>query len=163
MKIPTKEECLKVLNLNKVPENIVGHLQTVHDFSMKVCNLLEGRGIKINKKLVAAAALLHDVFKLKSENHEIEGANYIESLGYKEIADIIIKHGLKNLHDPKFQPKSWEEKAVFYADKRCNGKMVVSVDERFEDIKQRYKKEGVEPELKFTKKIEEEILQGRNI
>lgn len=108
MKIPTKEECLNILKENKVPDNIVSHLKTVYEFSMKVVDVLESKGIKVNRNLVAAAALLHDIRKLE-QGHEIKGADYIEFLGYAEVANVIRKHGLSNLHKEEFIPKTWEE------------------------------------------------------
>lgn len=163
MEIPSKKECIRLLELNGVPQNIIAHLNAVHDFSMKVCDAVEKRKIKVDRKVVAAASLLHDIYKAKSQHHELEGADYIESLGYKEVAQIIRRHGLINLHKEEFQPKTWEEKIVFYSDKKCKGNKIVSVDERFEGIKQTYKREIVEPELQFTKKIEKELLGDEEI
>ena len=165
MKIPSKEECVKILKQNNVPDNIIAHTRAVCDFSMKVCDLLEKRVIKINRNLVAAASLLHDVKKLAPREHEIEGAGYISSLGYAEVGILIKKHGLKHLFEDEFMPKTWEEKIVFYADKRVTNDRIVSVDERFEYIKQRYFRpatkdlnKNIEQELKFTKKIEKVLL-----
>ena len=163
MKIPTREECLKILKDNRVPDNIIAHVKVVCDFSMKVVDILEKRGIKVNRELVAAGALLHDVKKLSEGEHELEGARLMESMGYPEVAQLIKKHGLKYCHDEEYKPKSWEEKAVFYSDKRVKYDKVVGVDERFEYIKQRYKKEHVEEEIKLTKEIEEELLSDEKI
>ena len=163
IKIPTRDECIKLLKANNVPDNIIAHLMAVCDVSMKVCDFLEKRKIKVNRGLVAAASLLHDIKKLQPGEHEIEGANYVSSLGYPEVAVLIKKHGLKHCHESKLRPKTWEEKIVFYADKRVNGNNVVSVDERFEYIKQRYKKEDVEKEVKLTKDFEKELLVDEKI
>ena len=157
-KIPTKSQCLKILKDNNVPDNIIAHLNAVHDFSLKICDLLEKRGIKVNRDLAAAGALLHDINKLSPNDHVVEGYEYVKSLGYPEVAEIIKKHGLANLDNPEFVPKTWEEKIVFYADKRVKNDKVVSLDERFEYIKQKYKSENIEQELNFTKKIEKELL-----
>ncbi len=158
MKIPTKEECIRLLKDNKVPDNIIAHTKKVCEFSLKVCDSLEERGIKVNRNLVAAAALLHDIKKLKPGEHEIEGAKYIKSLGYPEVAVLIKKHGLKQSFNEEFIPKTWEEKIVFYSDKRVKNDRAVSIDERFEYIKQTYKREDVEKEIRFTKDIEKELL-----
>src|SRR3989338_2796142 len=163
MKIPTKEECLKILKDNNVPDNIIAHTKKVCEFSLKVCGVLEERGIKVNRKLVAAAALLHDIKKLKPGDHEIEGANYISSLGYPEVGNLIKKHGLKHSFTDEFIPKTWEEKIIFYSDKRVKNDKVVSIDERFEYIKQTYKREDVEKEIKFTKEIEKELLGNKRL
>src|SRR3989344_6675190 len=151
MKIPTREECIRLLKLNNVPDNIIAHTKKVCEFSLKVCGELEERGIKVNKDLVAAAALLHDIKKLDSGEHEIEGAKYIESLGYPEVGNLIKKHGLKHSFKDEFMPKTWEEKIIFYSDKRVKNDKIVSIDERFEYIMQRYKRNIVDKEIKLTK------------
>ena len=110
MKLPTKEECIELLRKNNVPANIIAHTQAVCDFSMKVCDVLQKRNINVNRKLVAAAALLHDIKKREPGEHEIEGAKYIESLGYREVAVLIKRHGLKHSFYEEFRPKTWEEK-----------------------------------------------------
>ena len=156
MNLPTTEESLKILKDN-VPDNVISHLKAVCDFSEKVMDIVEKRGIKINRELVKAAALLHDVKKL-SPNHEFTGSEYIKSLGYPEVAVLIKKHGLSKLDDEDFIPKTWEEKIIFYSDKRLKNDKIVSVDERFEDIRKRYKRDIVEHEYQLTKKIEKELL-----
>ena len=163
MILPTKQECLKILKDNNVPANIIAHVNAVCDFSMKIAGLLEKKGINVNRDLVAAGALLHDVRKLSPNNHVIEGCKLVKSLGFPEVALIIKKHGLYKLDDEEFLPRTWEEKIVFYADKRIKNDKVVSVDERFEYIRKRYKKENVEKEINFTKKIEKELLGTENL
>ena len=158
MIIPTKEECLNMLEKENVPSNIISHLKAVHDFSTKICDVLEKRGIQVNRNLVAAGALLHDIRKTSPNDHIIEGYELVKSLGYPEVAEVIKKHGLMHIDNGEFVPKTWEEKVVFYADKRCRGNKVVNLEERFEYIKQRYKKERVDLEISFTKKIEKELL-----
>ena len=162
MNIPTKEECLEILKREKVPDNIVAHVKTVHDFSMKVVDFLEKKCIKVNRKLVAAGALLHDVKKITKGDHIKEGYELVKSLGFPEVAEVIRKHGLQHLGDGSYEPKTCEEKIVFYADKRCKGNKVVSVNERFGYVRQRYNHYDVEKELEFTKKIEEELF-GKDV
>ena len=155
IKIPTRDECIKLLKANNVPANIIAHTSAVCDFSMKVCDILERKSIKVNRDLVAAAALLHDIKKLEPGEHEIEGAKYIESLGYPEVGKLIKKHGLKRCHLKEFYPVTWEEKIIFYSDKRVKNNKVVSVDERFEYIKQTY----FRPAKDLNKDSGSEILQ----
>lgn len=163
MIIPTREECLKILKDNNVPDNIIAHSNLVCDVALKIADLLEKRGIKVNKGLVAAGALLHDVKKTSQNDHVIEGFKLLKSLGFEEVAEVMKKHGLYNFDKEEFVPKTWEEKIVFYADKRVKNDRIVSVDERFEYIKQRYKKEDIEKELNFTKNIEKELLGDEKI
>lgn len=156
MNIPTREESMRILRKN-VPDNIIAHLKAVSEFSEKMMDTLEKKGIKVNRELVRAAALLHDVRKMEP-NHETKGAEYIKSLGYPEVANLISKHGLAKLGDENFIPKTWEEKIVFYSDKRLKDDKIVSVDERFADIRKRYKRDIIEHEFQLTKKIEKELL-----
>ena len=163
MIIPTKEECLKILQENNVPDNIIAHSKLVCNVAMKIVDLLEKKGININSDLVAAGALLHDVKKLSPNDHIIDGHEFIKSLGFPEVALLIKKHGLVHVQDEEFIPASWEEKIVFYSDKRVKNDKIVSVDERFEYIRKRYKREEVEQEMEFTKKIEKELIGDEKI
>ena len=163
MTIPTRKECLNLLKQNNVPSNIVAHLNAVCEFSLKICDLLERGGISVNKDLVVAGALLHDLKKLSQNDHVIEGFEYAKSIGFPDVAEIIKRHGLAHLDNPDFIPSAWEEKIVFYADKRVKNDRIVSIEERFEYIKQRYKKDDVKKELEFTKKIEKELLGNEKI
>ena len=163
MIIPTKDECFKILHDNKVPDNIIAHSKAVCDFAIKVADLLEDKGININKDLVVASALLHDIKKINSNDHLVEGYELIKSLGFPEVAVIVKKHGLVHVGKEEFTPNTWEEKTVFYADKRIKNDKIVSVDERFEYIKQRYKRQDVEKEFSFTKELEKELLGEEKI
>lgn len=163
MIIPTKQQCLKILKENSVPDNIIAHLNAVHDFSIQLCDVLEKRGIHVNRDLAASGALLHDIKKTSSNDHVIEGYEFIKSLGFPEVALLVRKHSLVHAQNKDFAPKTWEEKIVFYADKRVQGDKVVSIDERFEYARKRYKKPDIEEEFELTKKIEEELLGDEKI
>ena len=157
IKIPTKEECLDILTKNKTPSNVVEHCKTVCKFAEEIADKLIAKGININKKLVTAAALLHDVKKAK-ENHVVEGAKLIKSLGFPEVAEVMRKHSLYKLEEPDRQPKTFEEKIVFYADKRCIGNKTVSLKERFGALEKTYNID-LSKEFEFTKKVEEELTK----
>ncbi len=163
MIIPTKEECLKILKDNKVPDNIIAHSKAVCDIAMKIADLLEKRNINLNRDLVAAAALLHDIKKVNSSDHVIEGYEFIKSLGFPEVASVVRKHGLQHVNSEEFMPKSLAEKIVFYADKRVKNDKIVSVEQRFEYVKQRYNHYDVQKEYDFTKEIEKELLGEEKI
>jgi uncharacterized protein len=163
MKIPTKAQCFQILKDNSVPDNVIAHTSKVCEVSLKIADLLIKKGIGVNKDLVAAGALLHDVKKLSPNDHVIEGHDLMNSLGYSEVGQIIKKHGLANIDEEEFIPKTWEEKIVFYADKRVKNDKIVTVEKRFEYIKLRYKRKVIEKELNFTKAIEKELLQGEPI
>ncbi|MBI2650362.1 HD domain-containing protein [Candidatus Woesearchaeota archaeon] len=157
MNIPTKKECLILLNKNKTPSKIIGHSIAVCKVAENIAEKLTAKGMKLSKRLVIAAALLHDIERAKA-NHVIKGAALLKRMGFKEVSEVVKKHSLYKLQQKDKQPCTWEEKIVFYADKRVMGSKVVSLKKRFDALEKRY---GVElsKELSFTKKIEKELLK----
>jgi len=112
IKIPSRDECLDILNNNKTPSNVIEHCKTVCKVAEDVADKLIEKGNKVNKELVIAAALLHDVERVKDE-HIVKGVKLIKSLGYPEVAEVLGKHSLYK--QEKSPPKTFEEKIVFYA------------------------------------------------
>ncbi|MBS3105738.1 HDIG domain-containing protein [Candidatus Woesearchaeota archaeon] len=154
-KIPTKEECLILLNKNKTPSKVIKHSMAVCKLAESIAEKLITKGIKLNKKLIIAAALLHDIERAK-ENHVVKGANLLKRMGFREVSEVVKKHSLYKLQQKK-QPKTWEEKIVFYADKRVMGNNIVSLKKRFGALEKRYDVD-LSKEFAFTKKIEKELL-----
>lgn len=156
-KIPSKQECLAILAKNKTPSNVVEHCKAVCKVAEDVAEKLIKKGFKVNKELVVAAALLHDIERDKS-SHVIAGAKLIKSMGFPEVAEVARKHGLSKIKDENIQLKTVEEKIMFYADKRVNGNKIVSLSERIKDLEERYSRD-FSREFKVGKKIEEELMQ----
>ena len=156
-KIPTKEECIEILTKNKTPSQVIEHCKTVCKVAEEIADKLIAKGININKKLVTAAALLHDVERVKGD-HIAEGIKLLKSLGFPEVSRVIGKHSLYKIEEPERQPKTFEEKIIFYADKRCIGNKVVSLKERFDCLEKTYNM-NLSKEFEFTKKIEEELMR----
>ena len=157
MNIPSREQCLEILKNNKTPSNVIGHSKTVCKVAESIVKKLIKKGIKVNKELVIASALLHDIERHK-EDHVVKGAELIKKLGYPEIANVISKHTLYKVEMEENQPHTIEEKIVFYADKRVKNDKVVSLEERYDDLKKRHDVD-LSYEMEFTKKIGKELLQ----
>jgi putative nucleotidyltransferase with HDIG domain len=156
-KIPSKEECLDILNKNKTPSNVIEHSKVVCKVAEDVAEKLIKKGVNVNKELVVAAALLHDIERGK-DDHVIEGAKLLKSMGFCEISETTRKHSLHEIEKEKNQPLSAEEKILFYADKRVKGDKIVSLDKRKEDLEERYNRD-FSKEFEFAKKIERELLK----
>jgi putative nucleotidyltransferase with HDIG domain len=154
--IPSKEECLAILNKNKTPSNVIEHSKAVCEFASDLADKLAKKGFKINKKLVVAAALLHDIEREK-DDHVTAGTKLLKSMGFPEVAGVVEKHTLHGIEKSGKTLKAIEEKIVFYADKRTAGNKIVSLEERFEDLKKRYKRDFTK-EFEFAKKVGEELL-----
>ena len=157
MMIPSKEECLSILNKNKTPSNVIEHCKAVCKVAEEIADNLIKKGISVKKDLVVASALLHDVEREKKD-HIAAGAKLIKSIGFPEVAEVISKHSLYKIENPAQQPHTYEEKIIFYADKRAKGSKIVSLEERFADLKKRYDID-LKKEFEFAKKIEKELLQ----
>ena len=169
--IPSREKCFKLLKEYKVPENIVAHILQVNRVAMFLAKKLKEKGEKINLELVDAASLLHDLDKHMTFNedsgHGEKAAEILESLGFAEVAPIVRKHITTTvLRSPL---KTWEEKLVYYADMRVKGNKIVTVEERFEYLRERYgkKSEKAMQEINkaepLVKEIENEILSKAGV
>ncbi|MEM4662753.1 MAG: HDIG domain-containing protein [Candidatus Diapherotrites archaeon] len=139
--IPTERQCLEILKAHNVPKNIIKHSIKVKEFALDLCKMIKKRGLKVNEKLVVAAALLHDIDKAETLDstekiHGKVGAEKLEKMGMKSVADIVRTHLLESII--KGELKTMEQKIVFYADKRVLDDNVVSIEERYEYLKQRY-------------------------
>ncbi len=164
-KIPTPAECLALLEEYKTPQNIIAHCRKVCEVALRVVDILENRNVCVNRELVLAAALLHDICKMQPEHVKL-GADLIKKLGYPKVAEVMKTHGLEYIDEPEFIPQTIEQKVVFYADKRVAHDRMVTVGERFSDLKKRYaesvhvKNGNLQKEEVITKQIEAELLQG---
>ena len=158
IKIPSREECLKILKENNVPENVVRHSLKVAELALDIAKRLKARGINVDISLLEAAAILHDIMRSKKGDHAIEGARFIKGIGYEKVAETAKAHGLYNL--PKIKPETTEQKILFYADKRIIEDRIVSLKERFDDFRKRYPdyaEEKSETEYEFVKNIGMEL------
>lgn len=123
-------------------ENIVDHSLEVARVALFLSAELNRRGQKIDMPLVEASALLHDLTKTEclrtKEDHALTGSRLLKEIGYERIANIVAEH----IHLSKETDPSWisEEEVVNYADKRVQHDQIVSLEERFEDLKKRYGK-----------------------
>lgn len=88
-------------------------------------------GIAIDRRLVEAAAVLHDLDKalpakdpLRALGHGYAGAQWLTDHGYAELAAPVAQHPVSRLGlDPAYaaflEAASWEVRVVAYADKRA--------------------------------------------
>jgi len=140
--IPTREECLKMMVRHGMLENIIDHSLEVARVAIFLSVQLNKKGQRVDLPLVEAAALLHDLTKTEclqtKEDHAQTGSRLLKEIGYERIGDVIAEHiYLSKARDPD---RISEEEVVNYADKRVQHDRIVSLEERFEDLKKRYGK-----------------------
>ncbi len=106
---------------------------------------------KLDKKLLVAGALLHDidknVKKLPGERHPDAGVRILKEEWMEEVAALVATHSLHTIlagsdmiqhrgqafqkgQTPSIAPKTWEEKLLFLADKMVKDD-IIGVDARF--------------------------------
>lgn len=149
MLIPRKEQCLLLLSRVDMPDHIRDHSKLVCEVSLVLTDGLIAAGIEVNRQLVQASALLHDITKPRSfktgENHAQTGGQYLAHLGYAEVGEIVRQH--VTLDDYFVAATPDEAEVVNYADKRVLHDKVVPLDERMTYILHRYAKTKTRQEL----------------
>jgi putative nucleotidyltransferase with HDIG domain len=121
-------------------DNIVSHSIQVCRVALLIVDRLEQPGGRLNRSLVQAAALLHDITKTRSfstgEMHTETGGRLLEDLGYGEVGDIVRQHVKLDRYFDSFRVT--EAEVVNYADKRVLHDRIVSLTDRMDYIMRRY-------------------------
>jgi putative nucleotidyltransferase with HDIG domain len=147
MNMPSKNDCFQLMCEMQMPEHIVAHSLHVCRVAESLADHLKSKGIHLDRQLVQAAALLHDITKPRSfetaENHALTGGQLLVDLGYPEIGNLVRQHVRLDDHS---DPKRLSEAVIInYADKRVLHDRIVSLDERMRYIQEKY---GTQPEHK---------------
>ena len=149
------EECYQLMARYSMLPNIVEHSIQVMRVSQAMMDNLKDGG-SVDRDLVLAASLLHDITKTRSletkERHDTSGGELLRKLGFRRIAEIVEQHVVfKNLNR---QGRLEEREIMYYADKRVMHDRIVTIDERLHDLVERY---GVTEEIRGL------ILQNKNM
>ncbi len=160
--IPSREECLKLMGEYGMLENIISHSLKVAKVALFLSVELNKRGQKIDLGLVEAASLLHDLTKTEclktKQDHARTGCELLKKIGYEKLGEIVARHiWLGKEIDPSCM---CEEEIVNYADKRVMHDRVVSLKERFRDLKERYGKQGRTED--YMDHLQDETLEIEN-
>jgi len=131
-KIPTIEDCFKLLKQCQTPKHIVRHCEVAADFAVELARKISANGTDVNIDFVHRACLLHDIMRLRGHCHEEEAYELLKE-DYPQLALAVRKHAYRSLLDEKLKPQTIEEKIVYYADKRVMHDKVVPLKERLEE------------------------------
>lgn len=152
----TEEVCLALLKAAGTPEHVVTHCRAVTKKAMELLDRLEAersaevcpptarKPARLNRSLLFAAAMLHDIARTEPD-HAAVGAAWVKTLGYPDVAEVIAQH---HDFDDASLCESAEEAAaehrrqadaglseaalLYLADKYVQGEREVTLDERFE-------------------------------
>ncbi len=185
-KYPTEEECRGLLEEYRVPGNIMRHISVVTRVAVFLARRLKSSGIAIDIGLVRAGASLHDIArtvdikdlsgihglsdedkefyrglkdKFEGKRHNMAGYELFMK-SYPELARIIRSHAYSSVLTGQ-GPSTWEEKVVYYSDKRVSHDRIVSAVERNKEGMARWKKghPGERQDNERTEKINARIRQ----
>ena len=127
--IPTEEQAKALWKKYRLPNKKRVHVRLVAHVAM-----FFAKYILVNKKLLLAAALLHDIDKAvpakPGEQHPDAAVRILREEGMDEVADVVLSHPLHAILDPAITPATWEQKLLFLADKMVKYD-IVGVDQRF--------------------------------
>jgi uncharacterized protein len=171
----TEKALQDLIEKYRVPLHIRAHMEKVAGVALFLARKLIAQGEKVDLHNLRQASLLHDILKLcdfkelrleyftqtysqedvhfwteliKSCSHKghIQAAyELLIGLDEPELAEIVKKHRFNCLIEESEKPVTWEEKLLYYADKRVMHDKVVSIKERLEDGRKRYFPDGKVP------------------
>jgi uncharacterized protein len=147
MNIPSPKICFQLQHEMGMLDNIVMHCQQVCRVALTLVNSTNRPSADLNKRLIVAAALLHDITKTRSyktkEDHAQIGEQFMIDRGYPEVGRIVGQHVRMDDYEKSGPPHAAE--IINYVDKRVLHDRVVSLERRMQYIVDRY---GTDPERK---------------
>lgn len=132
--LPTPAECEAILATRPIADPLRRHGRSVAAVARTIATRLSDRGVRIDRQLVIAASLLHDIAKGEPGHAEV-GASIVASLGYPAVADIIRQHMAMSFDGTT--PN--EASIVFLADKLVRADRRVSLEARYKPSFERFK------------------------
>ena len=149
MTVPGRVDAASLLLSLDPPTWLLRHSRAVAEVAAFLAARIDGRGVAVDRRLVEAAALLHDVDKALLPDDPARGlphgdgsAAWVTRHGHPELARAVANHPVTKLLDGEHY-RRWaafatrEERIVAYADKRA-GQHLESMDARFADWRRRY-------------------------
>lgn len=138
--IPGVNHCLELMEQYQMLPNIRDHSIMVARVAEIIAGGLVAAGHNLSLETVIAGALLHDIGKTacldNDDDHAAKGFEICLAHNLEPIADIVAEHVILKNYAPD---RGFSEKEiVYYADKRVNHDMVVSLEKRLAYILERY-------------------------
>ena len=149
MTVPGRVAAAALLSSLDPPTWFVAHARAVAEVAAFLAARIAANGIAVDRGLVEAAALLHDVDKILPSDDPVRtlphgqgSAAWLTERGHPELARSVAAHPVTRLVDGEAYRRwaafaSREERVVAYADKRA-GQRLESMDARFASWRRRY-------------------------
>ena len=164
-KVPSNHQCYKLLKRYNVPDHIIQHSEVVCKLAVFLADKLDKQGENLGIPEIEAAALLHDMTKMEGlktgQNHAKTCKKLLAKLGFKRIGEIVAEH--VRLQQGRNSRPLREEEIINYSDKRVMHTRVVTLAERFADLRERYGAKGLDKDAaKRTIELENETYELEN-
>jgi len=138
--IPSRPQCLALIGEMEMMAHILDHSLAVCHVALVLTDHLLAAGIALDRGLVEAGALLHDITKTRSlatgEDHALSGGQWLSRRGYHAVAELVRQHVRLDCFDPA--GRITEAEVVNYADKRVLHDKIVGLEDRMAYIWERY-------------------------
>jgi putative nucleotidyltransferase with HDIG domain len=148
---PSVELCEKIQDFFHMSDALKAHSNKVTAVALNMCQNLYERGIILDKKIVMAASMLHDIGK-GNQQHAKVGAQWLLEMGYEEISKIVGEH----MELDVISKIPTEKEVVCLADKLVRGDNLVTIKERFSYKEEFYKYD--ESAIKVIEKRKEQAM-----
>jgi len=165
IKILTENKAIGLLKKYNVREKKIEHCLNVAKIAKFLAEKLKEKGVRIDVETLYTAALLHDIGdkgradEWDKDRHCELGVEILRKEGYTKAAGIVSRHNIRAFFSEQSSPKTWEEKVLNYADKRCK-REIISMDEKEERHIKKFPEKEQEIKKAYSKaeKVEEEIF-----
>jgi putative nucleotidyltransferase with HDIG domain len=129
-----------------VPDHIIRHSEMVSKVAGFLAERLNKSGENLDLGVIEAAGLLHDITKMEGiesrRDHAQTGRMLLLELGFRKIGEIVGEH--IRLEPNRETSRIREAEIINYSDKRVMHDRVVTLEERFEDLEDRYGLKGLD-------------------
>ena len=118
----------------ETPARVIRHMRKVAELAMQ---LMDGMPMPwLNRARVMKACLLHDLCRAEKQHARVS-AEAIRKEGYPVIAALVAVHHEAAYSEREAQGPLTEAEILFYADKRVQEDVLVSVEERFRESRKK--------------------------
>ena len=155
-------EIARLYQKYQTPARVIHHMRKVAEVADQLMDGIPMPGL--NRVRVMKACLLHDLCRAEKEHARVS-AEAIRKEGYPAIAALVAGHHEAAYSEREAQGPLTEAEILFYADKRVQEDVLVSVEERFRESRKKCRSPEAcakhDAMLAKTLKIEKKILKNR--
>lgn len=155
-------EIARLYQKYETPPRVIRHMRKVAEVADQLMDGIPMPGL--NRVRVMKACLLHDLCRAEKEHARVS-AEAIRKEGYPAIAALVAVHHQAAYSEREAQGPLTEAEILFYADKRVQEDVLVSVEERFRESRKKCRSPEAcakhDAMLAKTLKIEEKIIKNR--